>query len=194
MNNELMTLKSLTDVWWLIVMRGVVSIGLGLVALAVPTKTVALLVLFVGLLLMVDGVINVISSLLSIKKTDKWWVVLIQGIIGLFLGVVVFNYPQVTVGVILFLVALWAIITGIMLVVTAISTRKESYGGWLLTAGALIAIGFGIVLLANPYQTVVVVTMLVGLFAVISGIITVALGLEVHSVRKDTSKLIKEGY
>jgi uncharacterized membrane protein HdeD (DUF308 family) len=192
LESELNTLKSYTSIWWLVVLRGIVGVVLGLLAIAYPLKTVGFLVVVIGLFMVIDSIIAIISSLLSVKKTDRWWVLLVQGIVGLILGLLVFNWPQATVGLILFLVALWAIISGVMLIVSAVSIRKQSYGGWLLTAGAIIAILFGIVMLANPYETVQVVTIIVGLFALVSGIVTTAFGLEIFSMRHDINKLQKE--
>lgn len=190
MNQELIALKSYTDIWWMIVLRGVFSILLGIFALAVPTKTLATITILIGLLVLVDGVISIFSSLMHHKQNKNWWVGVMQGVFGVLIGLFVFNFPGPTIGLLLFVVALWAIVSAVMYIVVALSIRNKDYGGWFLTALAVVSFIFGIVAFANPYETVKVLTMLVGLLALVSGIFVTAFGMEVRSVKKDLEKIL----
>lgn len=189
MNENINTLKSYTDIWWVVVLRGLFLVALGIFALAIPIKTVSTITVIIGLLVLVDGIIAIFSSLINYKQNNNWWVGVMQGVFGVLLGLFVFNFPQATVGLLLFIVALWAVISAIIFVVTALSIRNETYGGWFLTALAVISLIFGVVMFANPYETVKVLTMLVGLYSLVSGIFTTAFGMEIRSLRKDLKKI-----
>lgn len=192
MNQELSMLKSYTDIWWLIVLRGLFSVLIGIFALAMPTKTLATITIIVGLLVLVDGVISIFSSLMHHKQNKNWWVGVMQGVFGVLIGLFVFNFPGPTIGLLLFIVALWAIISAIIYIVVALSIRNKEYGGWFLTALAVISFIFGVIAFANPYETVKVLTMLVGILALVSGIFMTAFGMEVRSVKKDLDKILSK--
>lgn len=192
MSQELSMLKSYTDIWWLIVLRGLFSVLIGIFALAMPTKTLATITIIVGLLVLVDGVISIFSSLMHHKQNKNWWVGVMQGVFGVLIGLFVFNFPGPTIGLLLFIVALWAIISAIIYIVVALSIRNKEYGGWFLTALAVISFIFGVIAFANPYETVKVLTMLVGILALVSGIFMTAFGMEVRSVKKDLDKILSK--
>lgn len=182
-------IKAITDYWWLVVLRGVIGVMLGLAAIAMPLKTVGLLVLIVGLFLILDGAINIIVSLLSVKKNEHWWVLLLQGLLGLLIGLAVFSWPEATVKLLLFLFAVWLLAVGVSLIVTAILTRKENYGGWFLVVGGLLSLLFSILLFSNPAQTVSAVTIIVGIVVFVSGLMTTAFGLELRALGSDIKKI-----
>lgn len=182
-------IKAITDYWWLVVLRGLLGVGLGLAAIAMPLKTVGLLVLIVGLFLILDGAINITVALLSVRKNEHWWVLLLQGLIGLLIGLAVFSWPEATTKLILFLLAIWLLVMGISLLVTALLTRKENYGGWFLVVGGLLSLLFAMVLMSNPAQTVAAITMIVGVVVFVSGMMTTAFGLELRALRSDIKKV-----
>ena len=183
--------KSLIDYWWLVVFRGLLAVLFGIAAIAVPGKTLMFLVVFLGVYLLLEGAIQILLALFSIKKTSDWWIILLIGMLTVAIGMLVLNWPEATLKVLFFLLGIWAMFMGLLMMVMAFVTRKESYGGWLLGAIGALAMLFGLLLFSNPVQTISALTVLVGLFVFISGIMTVAFGMELRSMKKDVDKVVK---
>ena len=109
------------------------------------------------------------------KKTmNNWWLVLIKGVILVILAIFVFRHPvSALVGLALY-VGITLLITGITLVIAALSFRKVSDNwGWRLAEG-LMDILFAFVLLSNPGVTAAVFPFIIGFWIIIYGIIFIA--------------------
>lgn len=186
-----MTTNTLADYWWMVVLRGLLGILFGLALIAVPVKAVTFLVVVLGLYLLIDGSVHSLVGLFSIKKNKDWWVLLLVGVITAIIGVTILNWPQVTVGILVFLVGVWALFMGIMFVVMAVLMRKENYGGWLMAGVGLLSLLFGLLLFGRTAQTIQLLTLVIGIFTFISGVMTIAFGMELRSMKKDVEKVVK---
>lgn len=180
--------KSLVQAWWLVILRGVIAIIFGLALLAAPVKSSVVVTALVGLFILIDGVIVTITSLFSMKKNEKWWVLLLWGIIGILVGAAIFAYPGITLKILFFLFALWLLLIGILLLVTAIAVRKESEMEWFLAANGIVALILGVLFLGNPEVTFTILAVLIGLFALFSGILTTAFGFKLHGLKSRIKK------
>ena len=183
------TIKNMSASWWIVVLRGVVLALIGVAFLAWPGKSLLIVTLILGLMILLDGVIAAISGLISIGKDKHWWVTLMQGGLGIAIGLAILSWPGITLQLIFFLVAIWIIINGILFMVFAIASRKEHYGNWSLTGLGIIALVLGLVIMANPVESVQILMILVGVYAIISGVMNIALGLDLRKVHSDTKRL-----
>ncbi len=130
-------LHALADNWWLILLKGICAIVFGLLALAWPGVTVMTLVLLYGAFALVEGVLALAAAIKGDTPAPRWWLAAV-GLIGIIAGALTFLWPGITALVLLFLIAAWAIATGIMEIIGAIRLRKEIDDEWLLiAAGAL---------------------------------------------------------
>src|SRR5215831_7782307 len=118
--------------WWLILLRGVAALVFGLLTLFEPGISLAVLVLFFGSYALVDGVFCVWTAFAGRAHHESWWVLLLEGLLGIGIGVVTFVEPGITALVVLFYIAIWAIGTGLLEIAAAIRLRKEIRGEWLL--------------------------------------------------------------
>jgi len=180
--------KSLIQAWWLVILRGVVAIIFGLALLAAPVKSSVVITALVGLFILLDGVIVSISSLFTIKDNKHWWILLLWGLVGILVGAAIFAYPGITLKVLFFLFALWLLLIGILLLVTAIVVRKESEMEWFLAANGIVALILGVLFLGNPQVSFTIMAVLVGLFALFSGILTTAFGFKLHGLKSRIKK------
>jgi len=183
--------KSLTDYWWLVVLRGIIALIFGLALIAYPGKTATVVIALIGLYLLIEGIIVSISALFSIKKNDHWWVLLLRGILTLLVGVAIFSWPQATVAVLFFLFALWLLIMGIFFVVTAIIVRKETEMEWFLVAAGVVSLLMGVLLINNPYASFTIIAILTGIYAIVSGILITSFGFKLKSFKHRLAKEAK---
>lgn len=173
-------LDTLSRNWWTLVIRGLVAVLFGLFAIFVPDITLTVLVLLFGAYALVDGGINIYAALTG-GGEQRWWVGLLEGLVGVAVGILTFIWPEITALVLLYLIAVWAIFTGILEIWGAIQLRREINNEVLLGISGLLSIIFGVLLILAPGSGALAVTWLIGFYAILFGIMMIALGFRVRS-------------
>src|SRR5262245_30785719 len=121
--------------WWMLVLRGIAAILFGLLAWTWPGVTLVVLVMLWGAYALVDGLLA-IASAISGASGRPWWTLALEGVAGVGAAVVTWLWPGLTAIVLLYVIAAWAIVTGVIEIVVAIRLRKEIRGEfWLALAG-----------------------------------------------------------
>jgi uncharacterized membrane protein HdeD (DUF308 family) len=166
--------------WWILLLRGLAALLFGVLALFSPLITATVLVLFFGAYALVDGIFAVYASLTHRAEHDRWWVLLLEGLVGIAVGILTFAYPGVTVLVLLYFIAAWAFLTGILEIVAAIRLRRELEGEWLLVFSGILSVLFGILVVIFPMFGAVAVVWLIALYAILFGMLLITLGLRVR--------------
>jgi uncharacterized membrane protein HdeD (DUF308 family) len=164
--------------WWLVLLRGLAAIVFGLLTLFRPGISLAALVLLFGVYALVDGVLDVWHAISGRKENDHWWMLLLGGLLGIVVGFITLTTPGITALALLFYIAIWAIARGVLEIVAAIRLRKEIEGEWLFILGGLASVVFGVLLITRPGAGALAVLWLIGIYAIIFGIITVSLAFK----------------
>ena len=168
--------------WWAAVIRGVVAIIFGLLAIAHPGFTFVILVLLFGAYALVDGIFAIISAIKEHAEHGRLWGLLLEGVAGIVLGLVTFFFTMVAVATAVFVIAAWAIITGILEFVAAVRLRQVVEGEfWLILAG-IASIIFGVVIFLNPAAGVAAIGTIIGVYALIFGVLLIGLGIRLRSM------------
>lgn len=171
-----------TGSWWALLLRGIAAIVFGVLAFVWPGITLTALVFLWGAYALVDGVFSTIAGVRSHGESTRWWVLLIEGILGIAAGVIAFLIPGITALILLLLIAAWAIVTGVFEIAAAIQMRKYIRGEWLLILAGIASIIFGVLLFINPSAGALAVVWLIGAYAIVFGILLVALSLRLHGL------------
>ena len=159
--------------WWVVLLRGVAAILFGLMAYAWPGVTIAVLVLFWGAYALVDGIFEVVAGVRA-----KWGSLILLGILGIAAGVITFFWPGITAIALLYIIAFWAIVAGVMQIAAAIRLRKEIQGEWLWILSGLCTVILGCLLIARPGAGAISLIWLIASFAIAWGILLVILALK----------------
>lgn len=167
--------------WSLLLLRGLAAIAFGLLTWLKPGISLSALVLFFGAYAFVDGVLA-ISAAISGRGQDYWWILLLGGLVGIAVGVLTFTYPTVTALGLLFYIAFWAIVTGILEIIAAIRIRREVHGEWRLVLAGIVSVAFGAFLVARPGQGALTVLWLIAIYAMAFGVILVMLAFKARSL------------
>jgi uncharacterized membrane protein HdeD (DUF308 family) len=175
----------LTKSWWLVVLRGVLAIVFGIVAFVWPGPTLEALVLLFGAYMLVDGIFAIAAgaSGWALSSSSRWLLVL-EGIAGVIVGLITFFYPNVTATALLYLIGAWAIVTGILEVAGAIQLRQVISNEWLLIFSGVLSVIFGVLVFVFPQATALSILWLVAIYAIVFGIAFVALGFQMRSLGK----------
>jgi uncharacterized membrane protein HdeD (DUF308 family) len=182
-------LELLSRHWWAVLLRGVAAVLFGLMALIWPGITLAVLVLLWGAYVLVDGAFALGTAIFGGASAEgrRFWLVL-EGAAGIAAGVITFIWPGITAFVLLALIAVWALLTGVLEIVVAIRLRREIRGEWLLGLSGVLSVVFGIALLVRPREGAIAVTWLIGIYALMFGAVLVALSLALRRRRNQGSK------
>ena len=159
--------------WWVLALRGLLAVLFGLAAFVWPSLTLLVLVLLFGAYALVDGVIAVIVSLQERRVFARWWVLLVEGLTGIAAGVLTFVWPAITALVLLYLIAAWAIVTGILEIVTAFSGRLPVAQEWTLALAGILSVLLGVLLAIRPGAGLLSLVWLIGIYAIVFGVLLI---------------------
>ena len=166
--------------WGWLALRGVIAILFGALTLTNPAISLAALVFLFGGFAIADGVFTIASAIVDRRGEPHWGSLLVSGILSLCIGVATFVMPGLTAMVLLFLIAAWAIVTGIARIATAIRLRKVISGEWVLVLVGLLSIVLGVLLIAFPGAGALAVVTWIGAYAVVIGILEIVLAFRLR--------------
>jgi uncharacterized membrane protein HdeD (DUF308 family) len=170
--------------WWAVLLRGIAGILFGVITFLAPGISLTTLVLFFGAYAFADGVLAIASAIMRRGTTDRWWMLLLEGLAGIAAGVVTLFFPGITALVLLYIIAAWALVTGVLEIVAAIRLRKAITGEWLLALSGLASIALGVLLVIAPGAGALALVLWIGAYALVFGALLVALGLRLRSYAK----------
>ena len=170
--------------WWLVILRGVAALIFGLLTLFNPPASLAVMILFFGAYALVYGAFAIFTAIANRRGERYWMALLVGGLASLALGVLTFLMPGVTALVLLYFIAAWALLTGISEIVAGIRLRKVIRGEWLLVLTGVLSIVFGVLLFVYPGAGALAVTLWIGAYATVIGILLIALGFRLRSWRR----------
>jgi uncharacterized membrane protein HdeD (DUF308 family) len=167
--------------WWALAIRGAIAIIFGLAALLRPDIALEALILLFGAYALVDGVFAIVGVFGGTRGGTPRWLLLIEGIAGILAGIIAFVLPGVTAIVFLYIIAAWAVITGVSEIATAIRLRQEIRGEWALIIGGALSILFGVLLaIIGPVAGLLSLIWLIGIYAVAFGILMLITAFQVR--------------
>jgi uncharacterized membrane protein HdeD (DUF308 family) len=174
-------LPSETGHWWALALRGAVAILFGLAALLRPDIALEALILLFGAYALVDGVFAIVGVFGGTRGGTPRWLLVIEGIAGILAGLIAFVLPGLTAILLLYLIAAWAVITGISEIATAIRLRQEITGEWALIIGGALSIIFGVILaVIGPVAGLLSLVWLIGVYALAFGILMLITAFQVR--------------
>jgi uncharacterized membrane protein HdeD (DUF308 family) len=180
-------LPSETGHWWALAIRGGVAVIFGLAALLRPDIALEALILLFGAYALVDGVFAIVGVFGGTRGGTPRWLLLIEGIAGILAGLIAFVLPGLTAILLLYLIAVWAVITGISEIATAIRLRQEIRGEWALIIGGALSVLFGVILaVIGPVAGLLSLIWLIGIYALLFGILMLITAFQVRG--RDASR------
>jgi uncharacterized membrane protein HdeD (DUF308 family) len=185
-------LEYLSRHWWTLAVRGALAVLFGLAALIWPHITLRVLVWLFGFYAVVDGLLALAALLVGGRQVSgrRGWLIF-EGIVGIAAGVFAFLWPGITALVLVYLIAAWAVVTGLLEVVAAIVLRRELHGEWLLALAGVLSVAFGVFLAVRPGEGAIALVSLIGLFAIVFGVALLALGARLRQLRNRINRIAR---
>ena len=165
--------------WGWVLLRGLLAVVFGVIAFFEPQSAFAALVLLFGAYAFVDGVFALIALFRGAGK-DRFWVLVLEAVVGIGIGVLTIARPATTALVLLYYVGIWAILTGVFELMAAIRLRKEITGEFWLGLAGVLSIAFGILLFVVPGSAALALTIWIGAYAFIFGVMLLLLAFRLR--------------
>ncbi len=169
--------------WWILALRGLAAVIFGILAFLWPDITITVLVWFFGAYALWDGIFSLISAFRT--KSDRRWALALTGVAGIVAGLLTIFWPGPVAFVLLLIIAAWAVITGVFEIIAAIRLREEIEGEWLLLVGGVLSVIFGVVMAVWPAAGLLAVTWIIGFYALLYGILLIALAFRLRGWNKE---------
>ena len=164
-------IEALARNWWVIALRGVAAIIFGILAIAWPGETLRVVILLFGAFALVDGIFSGVAAIRhAVERRSDWWPLLLEAVIGIIIGVVTFFWPGLTALALLYVIAAWALLTGIAELTAAWYLRKAIRNEWVLALAGILSILAAIVLVVNPRSGALAVIWVIGIYAIFFGV------------------------
>jgi uncharacterized membrane protein HdeD (DUF308 family) len=175
--------------WWALVLRGLFAVLLGLLALFWPGMTLFALVVLFGAYALADGMVGLAAGLAVARQHARWWPFVVEGLVGTAIGVITFGWPRITALALLYLIAAWAIATGVLEIAAAVRLRRHLRHEWLLALSGIASVLLGLVLAAYPKAGALAMVTALGIYGIIFGSLLVGLGLRLKIAMQRTAAL-----
>lgn len=180
--------NGLTHRWWALLIRGALAILFGVVAFLMPGSSLFALVVLWGIYAIVDGIFALMLAAQRGRVGLPWGWWLLEGIVGIGAGVFTFFWPGITALFLLTIIAVWALLTGLLEIAAAILLRRRIQGEWVLALSGVLSVTFGILLILFPGQGALALVWLIGSYAILFGVLLMGLGFRIrHWLRKEGS-------
>jgi len=170
-------LEAMTRNWGAIALRGFIAVLLGVIAIVWPGPTVAVLVILLGAFALVEGVTNIVAGF---RGREGW--AMAEGIISVVVGIVIVVWPAITALALLYIVAAWAIITGVLRIVAAVQLRCVIRNEWLLVGSGLASVIFGVIAAVFPGAGILALIWLLGAWLIVLGVILIAFAFSLRQL------------
>ena len=171
-------MKDVADHWGLIVVLGVLSVILGLLAIAYPGATIVTVSIFFAAWLFVSGIFYLISSFTRDGDTGSRVLSAILGVLSIIVGWALLRTPFQSVEVFIFVIGIFFLIQGVMTFIGAFA--RKAGRNWGIASG-LLGIIAGIIVLTYPISSAVTLALIAGIWLVILGIMQVVAGIQLRN-------------
>jgi uncharacterized membrane protein HdeD (DUF308 family) len=167
--------------WWLFLIRGLLGIALGVFALVFPAATLWAFLLLIGAYLLVDGIATIAKAIQIMRSDRHWWVLLLEGILGVVVGLLIFALPGISLVTLALLVGYWAFLSGVLALVSAFRLRQHVKGEWLYLVFAVVSILFGLYVIVVPAAGLIYITLMISIYGFVAGITLIGLAFRARN-------------
>jgi uncharacterized membrane protein HdeD (DUF308 family) len=180
--------KATGKAWWLFLLRGLIAILFGFFVVLQPGMAVATFVVVLGWYWLLEGILTIIAAVAGRTGDTKWYWALLSGLVSVIAAIIVLGAPLLTaafIGVtLLWILAIGAIISGILNIVNAVRWRKEIENEWSIILSGVLSLLFGVLVLSAPMAFGRFLIILLGITAIFNGLGLMLVALRVRRLSK----------
>jgi uncharacterized membrane protein HdeD (DUF308 family) len=156
--------------WWAVALRGAFALIFGILAVALPGIAIFWLVVLFAAYMLIDGVFAIVAGIRAARHHVRWWPFALEGVADIAAGLIAVIWPTISAIVLVYLVAIWAIVTGVFMVSAGFAPGRP-HGAWLLVLSGALSVLLGIVFIGWPGAGVLAIGLWIGIYAIAFGIV-----------------------
>lgn len=169
--------------WWVLLVRGILLIILGILMLVWPISALWVFAILFVAYLFIDGIMTIVQGFQERKAGQPAGWDFTSGILAILLGAVILIWPKESGVVFVWIIAIWAILAAVLGIVAAIGLRKIPGSGWgWILAWSILAGLFGIALVINPAAGILSLLWIVAIWAIVAGVMLIVFSFLVRRV------------
>jgi uncharacterized membrane protein HdeD (DUF308 family) len=173
-------------IWIFAIIRGVLAIIFGLIALFSPIATALALAILIGAYAIVNGIFDIIEAIRH-RGSSSMALRIVLGAVSILFGILVLVWPGISLAILVIMVGVWAIIIGILQIVSSVGHRAVPNSGWVWgIIGGSLSILFGILVVIWPGTGLVSIIWIIGIWAIVWGITLIVLGVQLRKAANTT--------
>jgi uncharacterized membrane protein HdeD (DUF308 family) len=167
--------------WWVLALRGLIAVLFGLAAFFWPggigPQALAVLVPLFGAYAIIHGLFAIGIAFMERGQYERWWVLehwwvlLLEGLVGIAAGIMTFAWPSIAIGTLLYVIAAWAIVNGLLELSAAVWLRNVFRDESLPMVGGILSLILGLILVFRPDAPPLAVLWVFGAFAISFGVL-----------------------
>ena len=177
-------LRAIAVNWRALALRGLVALIFGLLILLWPGLVLGVLALLFSIYAVADGATVLVPALRASDRSTRRWLPLSEGAVGVIAGLVAVVRPGLTGSGLLYVIAAWALLTGVLKILTVIVVRGEVDNRWPLAGSGALTVLFGAILAALAGSDLSTVAPLIGAFAVVVGLALIVFAWRMRARRR----------
>ena len=167
--------------WLWLVARGIVAVLFGVIALAMPGPAWLALVAVFAAYAVIDGIASLVIALAHrAPGQPRWWMLLLEGVSGIAVGVLTVIWPIRTSLAFIYVLGAWGVVTGAFEIATAVRLRRVIEREWLLGLAGVLSIVFGVIVWTWPIAGALALVWWIGAYAIVFGALLIALSLRLR--------------
>ncbi|AYF98675.1 HdeD family acid-resistance protein [Protaetiibacter intestinalis] len=195
MSDAIEVSRFIKSVWWLVLLRGIFAIVLGILAFIWPVATAVAFVWVFGIYAIADGVVNIMQAIARRKEDPSWGWLLTIGVVGLIAGILVLIFPfaagALALLVLLWIIAMWAIVGGIFGIPAAAALSNggaKVYGIVLSVLSIVFGVILAIMLIGNPARAGIALIYVLGAYAILAGVVLIVIAFQARAAANTVLK------
>lgn len=173
-------LETVQKKWWVLLLRGILLLIFGLLAVAIPGMVMATFLFYFGVIAIFSGIFVIIEGLMSAEGKGSH---IMEGLFYVIFGILFIVMPGFVVSLGLYIIAFWALFAGVFMIVNAVKMRKVINNEWLIILNGIITVIFGLLIFANVIAGAEVIIMVFGFYAIFSGVMMMLLSFKVKGLK-----------
>ena len=189
-----MDAKLASRIWQGVALRGVLAILFGIVALIFTGQTMLVLVYVFGAFALLSGIVELVTAVRAGEAHLRWGWLAFAGIVGIAAGIVSFIWPGITALALVFLIAAWAMVSGVAEIAFALAWPDTLAHPWLAALSGALSVAFGILLARWPRSGVIALTWLVGIYAIVYGCTQLYYAYRLQAFGHEMRSLFSKGH
>jgi uncharacterized membrane protein HdeD (DUF308 family) len=177
--------------WWSLVLRGILSIAVGVIILWRPAESTAALALLIAIWALISGIVQIVHAIDLRAVFSQWWVMLVGGLVGVGFGIAaLYYYPTLSLAFAVVWTMWWLLFTGGVAIYLAIQERRLGLSwGWTMAFG-VVSVAAAVIAAMYPLGTLAAVMAFIAAYSFVGGVVLLVGAFKLSSARDELTAVL----